>query len=256
MAQFEDESFDQACKAVIHCQEPLNRETHRVPEPWSGHIDRCRILFFGSNPSIDSAEVFPTLIWENENIEDFFENRFAGGHREWVDSKCRVLRTDGTHGPTRNWVRFWASCRARASELLGRPARMGEDFAISEVVHCKSKGERKEGLRVTDLASEVCSDRYVTRIIAASAARVILPMGVIASREIRRIFSIPADTRFFGPEIVANVQRFFAFLDHPAGPGRRKKFRAALDRGELDRLRDAVSGNEAVDEYAADLPWR
>lgn len=46
---------------------------------------------------------------------------------------------DGTHAP--GWVRFWAAVRARASELLGRSAIAGFDYAISEIVHCKSDSE-------------------------------------------------------------------------------------------------------------------
>jgi hypothetical protein len=35
-------------------------------------------------------------------------------------------------------TRFWFAARARASELLERSAVAGHDFALTEVVHCKS----------------------------------------------------------------------------------------------------------------------
>jgi hypothetical protein len=243
LRQFRDDALRQCCAGLIECQAPLDERTHQVPEPWSGDISGCRILFFGSNPSIDRTEVFPALDaseWSDDAVEDFFVNRFGGGRRQWVNAKLRVLRLDGTHGPSKSWVRYWAGCRARASELLGKAARIGVDLAISEVVHCKSKGERSGRVAVTLDAAQTCANRHVKDIISVSSARVVVSMGDIAGDQIRRLFQIPQGVRIFGPASVANIERFFAFLDHPTGSGKRKKFANAINERELACLRNAV----------------
>lgn len=228
LQQFAEPKLDRDCSALINCQAPLNRRTYQVPEPWSGDLQTSRILFFGSNPSINTVEQFPTLAWSDAEIEDFFLHRFEGGRSAWVDPNLRVLRVDGTHGKRESWVRYWAACRARATEMLGRPARPGVDFAISEVVHCKSRRESQNGKAVTRLATRACSPTYTRRIIGISGAKVICVMGHVPGDELRSLFKIGNEVRFAGPLVVEGLERFIVFLDHPAGPGRIKKVVDAL----------------------------
>ncbi len=177
--QFLNPSLAQPCRGVITAQAPLQRDSHQVPEPWSGRLESASVLFFGSNPSINPVEVFPTETWSDDDIVDFFGNRFGGGRQEWV-KRLHVLRNDGTHGPAKKWVRFWAACRGRATELLGRQAVDGVDFAIAEAVHCKSKGEQDAGEAVTELAALTCADRYIRAVVDLSPARAIVSFGGIA----------------------------------------------------------------------------
>jgi len=240
LQQFEEPSLRQECSALINCQAPLSRETHQAPEPWSGDLQTSRILFFGSNPSINTAEQFPTLAWPDEDIEDFFSRRFGRGRRPWVDARLRVLLVDGTHGKRSSSVRFWAACRARATEILGRAARPGVDFAISEVVHCKSKGESENGRAITRLATPVCSERYTMRIIRASAAKVVCLMGDVPGAEFRRLLNAEKAVRFLGPLNVQAQERYFVFLDHPAGRGSVKTIAAALSAEQIALICEAA----------------
>jgi hypothetical protein len=145
LRQMDEPSLQQRCSALIKCQ-TLERKTHQVPEPWSGDLRTARILFFGSNPSINPRERFPTLAWTGEAIKNYFLRRFGGGSQPWVDARLRVLLVDGTHGDPRSWVRYWAACRARATEILGRQAAPGVDFAISELcIASRARGRGRQG---------------------------------------------------------------------------------------------------------------
>ena len=73
-----------------------------------------------------------------------------------------LLRT-GEH--KERWVRYWAAVRRRAGELLGREAVPGVDYAMSEVVHCKSARERGVGSALGE-----CVPRYLEALVAASGA--------------------------------------------------------------------------------------
>jgi hypothetical protein len=241
-AQFRDPSLSQRCTGVIKAQAPLLRETHQVPEPWSGRLDSAPVLFFGSNPSINPVEVFPTETWADDDVADFFANRFGGGRREWV-KKLRVLRHDGTHGPPTEWVRFWAACRGRATELLGRQAIDGVDYAIAEAVHCKSKGERVVAEAVTKDAARTCADRYLRAVVDLSPARVIVSFGGISEREIRRIFGLGLGR--YG----RSDGRHFIFVDHPAGAGKLKKIASVLSAVQIEEIQSAI-------KHAAQAPLR
>ena len=232
--QFDNESLTQPCTGLIKAQAPLLRDSHQVPEPWSGRLEYAPILFFGSNPSINPVEVFPTETWSNDDIVDFFWNRFSDGRRQWV-KRLRVLQHDGTHGQNTEWVRFWAACRGRATEFLGRQAVDGVDYAIAETVHCKSKGERVAAEAVTKSAALTCADRYLAAVIALSPARAIVSFGGIADIEIRRIFGL-------GPGRYGYADgRHFIFLDHPAGPGSKKKVSSVLNTAEaIEAVRASV----------------
>ena len=53
----------------------------QMPEPWNGHLATAEIMFIGSNPSIDFDEYFPNIGWTDDDIFDFFENRFINGKK-------------------------------------------------------------------------------------------------------------------------------------------------------------------------------
>jgi len=138
---------------------------------------------------------------------------------------------------------FGLPVAARATEILGRAARPGVDFAISEAVHCKSKGESENGRAVTRSATPVCSETYTMRIIRASAAKVVCLMGDVPGAEFRRLLNAEKAVRFLGPLNVQAQERYFVFLDHPAGRGsnqddsgrvERRTNRTTLRSGEIE----------------------
>jgi hypothetical protein len=149
------------CGAIVAVQADVSLAGHHLPEPWSGQLTLAPILFVSSKPSISRSEEYPLWRWSDEEIIDLFENRFGRGRKPWVINGARSLRLDGTHSGS---VPFWAGVRNRATDLLDRPAVPGEDYALVEVVRCKSAEEMG-----VPRARVTCSTRYLRRTIEASA---------------------------------------------------------------------------------------
>jgi hypothetical protein len=199
------------CAQIVRSQNAVTFDDHQVPEPWTGHLASAPILFFGSNPSISILEQYPRWSSPDDLIEDFFDNRFGGGQKEWIKDGRFSLGQDGTH--SKEWVRFWAAVRQRAAELLVKPAsdvRPGIDYAMSEVVHCKSRKE----IGVRD-AFDTCVNRYLRRVVEESGAKVIVGLGNYAAAAITHTFNIPNGADVFGPVDAGGSERTFAFLPHP-----------------------------------------
>lgn len=215
------------CRTIISSQPG---KMFQLPEPWVGEIDHAPILFISSNPSIDQQEQFPIndeAKWPAEVITDFFECRFTS-KRGWVMSG-KVLRKDGSRG---DWVRFWASARNRACEILQKgkdDVRIGIDFALTEVVHCKSRNE----VGVSE-AREFCSDRYLERILNISAANLLIVYGVTAREAICGYLGITTER---GPITVEKNSRIFVFLPRPNARRTKKTLEGNLSGDEMSRVR-------------------
>ena len=161
-----------ACSRVVGVQSGTSWSDHHVPEPWNGELESARLLFVSSNPAIDSLERYPTLTWTDAERIDFFRNRFSGGRQAWTDG-FRTLLKDGRHDAAPRAGKYWAEIHPRATELLGPDAQPGVDYARTEVVHCKSSGNRG----VKEARGE-CASRYLEPVLdAASSARVIVLVG-------------------------------------------------------------------------------
>jgi hypothetical protein len=180
-----------------------------LPEPWSGNLEQAPVLFLGSNPSLAEAEEYPLQSWPDEFIEDFFTHRFGGGSREWVRNGKYTLLRNGSHAG--GWVRYWASTRKRAAELLGKSdAQPGADYVMSEVVHCKSRHEQG----VAEEAAE-CTYLYLRRLVAESGASAVASLGRFAERAVRREFNAPDCVNLWGPVEVGGRPRYLVFVPHP-----------------------------------------
>lgn len=226
------------CQSIVGVQ-TRDFVSFHVPEPWSGRLTAAPILFLSSNPSIDEWEEYPTFDWSDEQIVDFFNNRFSEGEKEWVRRGLYPRRRNGCY-PTK-WVRFFASARARASELLDVPrghVRPGIDYVLSEVVHCKSRGE--QGVRE---ALRVCPGQYLNRTVSLSGASVVVCFGEHSAEAVCTTFgvpeSVPDTNRMFGPLDIGGISRMFAFLPHPNARGVPKSFDAWIGTSGIDRLREA-----------------
>jgi hypothetical protein len=206
-------------------------DQHQVPEPWSGDIEHAPILFLSSNPSFDEnrSEEYPQ--WSDEWMADFFRHRFGGGRKQWIDEDgVRSLQWDGSRGKS---VPFWREVRSRARELFERDVRPGVDYALTEVVHCKSKGQEgvKEALRE-------CAGRYLQPVVALSGAKVIAVLGKQAEKAVRDEFRL-SDGSTFGPLQISERHRYIVFLPHPsyAQYGHPCTFEECLDKETLQALR-------------------
>lgn len=204
------------CAAIVGLQMSKSKEDYQVPELWSGHLEQARILFLSSNPSISETEEYPRGDWLDNKIEDYFVNRFGGGKKEWIKDGIHGLQRDGSYGKA---TRFWVAVRKHASDLLEkdiRSVRPGLDYALTEVVHCKSLEE--EGVRQ---AFKECAKRYLRRVLELSGARVIVVLGSTIREVVRDELGITQDASMQGPMKIGDIERYLAFLPHPNAHGYR-----------------------------------
>jgi len=220
---------DLPCSKIVSVQDVPIRE-HQVPEPWTGHLEKARLVFISSNPSIDPLEAYPR--WGDDITQSgrYFTDRFDGGPGQILDGVRSPLPGGGW---STGVVRFWASVRQRAFELIP-DAIPGIDYALTEVVHCKSKNE----IGVAE-ARHTCATKYLPQVLsAASEARVFAVIGVHAAREVSQLFDLGLDGEHRYAEFVHDGRpRAFVYLDHPSSGGKNKRFATALTPEQLDRLR-------------------
>ncbi|HZX35037.1 MAG TPA: uracil-DNA glycosylase family protein [Thermodesulfobacteriota bacterium] len=205
------------------------RKEFRLPEPWSGYLDKAPILFISSNPSISENANSPRDNGEwtkRRNIVDYFEKRFSKG----------TISCD-----------FWDKTENLAGELMGKNGiSRGKDYALTEIVHCKSKDQKGVGK-----ARPQCSGKYLKRIIEASVAEVIVCLGKHAEKTLRGLF----ESEWLKKEEVVfsvscgNKERNIVFLGHPSSTNTKgrlpKTFKDAVDKKwmsqeGLDLLKEKV----------------
>jgi hypothetical protein len=227
------------CATIVRSQGVSSVEDFQSPEPWSGRIDRAPILFVSSNPSISpqTREEYPTPEWNDTDAVDYFNLRFGGSPLSSIIDGIYGHVPGGTRAE--RGTRFWIAMRARAGELLGkRPHELsyGNDYALTEVVHCKSRGE----FGVSEAVGP-CVDRYLMPVLNASVASVMIGIGAFAESSLRRYLNLPADqSKLVGPVEVAGKVRYIAFLPHPSGWGKAKTFASNLSSKEMQSLRDWI----------------
>jgi hypothetical protein len=193
-----------ACSSVVAAQ-GLTRSRHQLPEPWSDDIESAPILFVESNPSFNPGERFPTSEWSDAEIERFFVTRFDEGVPP---------------------VRYWRMVHAIARDLLGRDARPGLDYALTEIIRCKSQKEAG----VTEAAMDECSSRYFVLTLKIAAASVIVPLGKKAREAVVAKAETPATIGLHGPFKLSGRNRWILMLGHPSGPERKKPTAREISR--------------------------
>jgi len=166
------------CRTIVEYQRRERGVTSyanfQVPEPWVGEIDVATILFVASNPSIGdddhaSGATPDDEIWESHHLAH------GGGRRQYILDGIRTVTPDGT--PIKA-VRYWSGALARARELIpDRPVVPGRDYALTEIVHCKSPHEIGVGE-----AAKTCADMHMENVMSVAAARVIVAVGAFAHR--------------------------------------------------------------------------
>jgi uracil-DNA glycosylase len=225
------------CRTIVHSQQVRFVEDFQVPEPWSGDLAKAPILFVSSNPSIGD-DYYPRGSWSNTDIQQFFEYRFGGdkGRRAWVENGIRPWMGNGRYGSS---VRFWSSVKARTFEILEREAKPGIDYALTEVVHCKSRKE--QGVAE---ALDYCATRYLERVVALSGAKVIVSLGSIAEKAIRSVYEIPLQVNVYGPITLGERVRYISFLPHP-NSWKDKTFEKCLSQMELQQLRKVLQDRKS-----------
>jgi hypothetical protein len=224
-----------ACSTIVASQ-AHHVAAFQVPEPWSGHLKAAPLLFVSSNPSIDHAEVYPTASWTNAARVDFFYGRFdPRPEGAWIDDRMRARHVDPAGQPSRGTT-FWLATRARARELLDPPVVPGVDYALTEVVHCKSQ----EQLGVAEAAA-VCVSRWLRPVMRLAAARVVVLMGRQAQQAFLNTYPGLAATTWSGPHDLEGRLRMILRLPHPNARVRRANC-APLTLDELEAARAYLRG--------------
>jgi hypothetical protein len=213
------------------------------PEPWRGHLNLAPLLFISSNPSIAppavaGGDTYPNSPWTDSDRIDYFANSFGGGTHEWIRDGVRHLLPDGSYGKP---VAFWAAVKRRAEELYSRSVEPGTDYALTEVVHCKSLRE----IGVREAVNE-CTNRYLGPVLALSPARVVVVLGVVAGSAVRR-WLVENDRQsessmqkcVEGPPTPSGLSRMFVFAPHP-NAFKPKRLVNVLRADELALLREVL----------------
>lgn len=206
------------CAKIVSSQKSLGMTDFFPPEPWSGHLDKAEILFLSSNPSISKTELYPVRSWSRNAVKDFFINRFDTT-RKWTLIKPTggqyYLLQDDKYGS--RWVYYWAIVRNLAAEILEcdiRKVTPGESYAISEVVHCKSK--RQFGVKEARIE---CARKYLKHILDCSQAKTIVSIGKVTDETVReglkQIGLHCQETEKVCTLKLGRKQRHIAFLPHP-----------------------------------------
>ena len=207
----------------------------QLPEPWTGEIDRAAILFIGSNPSIgDDTHSLGSS--SDEEVWDSHHFVFGGGSKTYTIDGKYTTRPNGQR--IGRAVSTWAGVRKRAEELIiDRPVIPGADYALTEVVHCKSRNE--VGVK---LALDTCTDMHFDSIMRIAPAKLLVPLGK-ARQRMRDMYRIPNEPGIIEMEIGGRM-RLIAPLGHPTGPEIRTF--GAVYPNDLIRLREAVSARRSM----------
>jgi hypothetical protein len=183
------------CHKVVITQNVMlqgSENMRRRPEPWVGNLQNSKVLFISSNPSISDdpdvsiRENFPTFSISEDESADFFINRFDGNsetphatfnYKKFANFLFRSY--DGKYRGKGNSfdkpIETWQGVYERAKEILGEDCDPTENYALTEVVKCKSKKE--EGVKE---ASATCVDKWMQRVMDASPAKLIVIIGAPA----------------------------------------------------------------------------
>jgi hypothetical protein len=185
---------------------------HHLPEPWVGRLEVAPLLFLSSNPSINPDEDFPTSAWPNASISSYFQDRFQSGA---VLDGVRFRRQEGSYGPPNA---YWTEIKNRATELFGRTVVAGIDYALTEVVHCKSRGN----FGVAD-ALKTCAPEHLVRVLERSVAKTVICNGKWARLGLQRVFGIALECpSLVGPILLAGRPRMVLAIAAPGSSGPRK----------------------------------
>ncbi len=215
------------CAKIVDSQH-VPDEDFQLPEPWRGQIDKARVLFLGSNPSIgDDRHALHSSpqaqVWESQHLA------FGGGSRAYIVDGIRAVKPDGSSDRV---VRYWSSIRARARELI--PAAVpGEDYAISEIVHCKSKSE--EGVAE---AAQTCYATHMSAVFSVAAAKVVIVLGKFAKERLLGAVApplVPSQLKLGGRI------RTLLFLPHPNARGVKKALAAHYTYADLEAVRELIA---------------
>lgn len=119
----------------------------------------------------------------------------------------------------------------------------GVDYALTEVVHCKSKDE----IGVEE-ALQTCTKLYLQDVVELSGSKVIVVLGRPARKAVEDIFKNElkdahklSNGDVFGPLHVGERKRYIVFLPH-TNARQSRTFAKCIDEVTLQKLRAVLHG--------------
>lgn len=211
------------CSKVIDSQQAKNPGGFHIPEPWNGDISTSRILFLSINPGITPRELYPRSGndywmdgrgWNTDRVEQFFEGRFDrtlpyvkyrdGGHA----FKIKMESDD----PDKGVVGFWPYVFKMANTLIPGADPL-KDFALTELVHCKSE----DSSYVNNTCYKQCMDKYLQDIFSlAEKAEYVVFIGRPVRENIigHYGFHSPVKQRWYRTRRLNGRELLVTFVDH------------------------------------------
>ena len=284
------------CNKIVLAQKYLGSEFRQTPEPWAGNLAEAPLLFVGSNPSIsedaERGEDFPKIgfwgsetthfDWPQERIVEFHTRRFdQGREKPYVRPNAQYLCNDGEYRGRdgakpgqRHFQKYWKTAFTEANYIFGEEIDISNSICLSEVVHCKTKKEKKNGKSIgLDEALSNCTSRFLLKIFEASPASLVVLTGAFSKKGVLLLkthfteddFSIDIDKDQFGvfpknkENAVANLGvmkignsfKLVCAMSHLSAPWLQgSSFRAALGDESATKLaelfQNILKGSESV----------
>lgn len=213
------------CNALYKSQQCASIADFQIPEPWNGDIENAPILFVELNPGFLDVELYPKLgnpYWLQANggfdeakVEDFFEHRFNSCY-EYVQYPNKTKIISGQHKLLRHT--FWGYVKSIADKILNRDSNPGVDFAITEIVHCKSRNTSC----IHSKCYDVCFDQHFNNILSlAQHLQFMVVLGSATRKRISKHFGISSvrKNEWYYNVSLNNKTINIIFIDHNAARG-------------------------------------
>ena len=222
------QAADAECHSIWNAQGCSSPDDFQVPEPWNGDIANAKLLFLSINPGYMPNELYPRKgnswwtenngDWASNKIYDFFTNRFSS-KCEYVQSengrRFRIKMEDGSYLARPH---FWPRIHKIATLILSNnDVRIGKDYALTEVVHCKTKHEGG----IDERCFSRCLTLWLGRVlkIAKNLERIVVvgrnPRTLIGQFVEPKIVS-PKCYEWYERSVPSGKKYRWLFIDHPA----------------------------------------
>ena len=213
------------CNALYNSQQCTSIADFQIPEPWNGDIENAPILFVGLNPGFLDVELYPKLghghwtqtngVFNQATVEDFFEHRFNSSY-EYVQYPNRTKIVPAGYKLLRGRT-FWAYVKSIADKIMNRQSTPGIDFAITEIVHCKSKNISC----IHSNCYNICFNNHFGKILSiAQNLQYIVVLGRPTKDRISKYFGISSASKnqWYNANLNNKTIKII-FVDHNAARG-------------------------------------
>lgn len=212
------------CANVLTSQGAASKKDFHIPEPWNGDISSAKVLFVSINPGFTPHELYPRLgnpFWtsgpsfDTRKVEDFFEGRFDLVKPYVTYKTCghafKIMMEYNSPKSLRGFC-FWRYVFGMANVLIPNADPL-KDFAITELVHCKSKNVSF----INSQCYKMCMDRHLNNIFSiASNVKYVVFIGSSVRKNVCDYysFSSPIKQQWYTTTKLNGRNTDIIFVDH------------------------------------------